>query len=97
MSASDSDQTASSELKDRLLTFARDCPFFGHMGFEVEEMEPGCARVSVVTVDRGAGFTLAAQRITPGLTVAGITIVTILRFKNTDTITFVSIARINRA
>ena len=52
---SDSDKTAepppSSELKPKLLAFARDFPFFRHMGFEVEDMEPGYARVAVELTD----------------------------------------------
>ena len=51
----DSDQTpepsAASELKRTLLAFARDFPFFRHMGFVVEDMEPGYARVSVELTD----------------------------------------------
>ena len=41
----------SSDLKRKLLAFARDFPFFRHMGFEVEDMEPGYARVSVDLTD----------------------------------------------
>lgn len=41
-----------SELKRKLLAFARDFPFFRHMGFEVEDMEPGYARVSVELTDK---------------------------------------------
>ena len=40
------------ELKQKLLDFAADFPFFQHMGFEVEEMEPGFARVGVELRDQ---------------------------------------------
>jgi len=42
---------SASELKSKLLAFARDFPFFRHMGFEVEDMEAGYARVSVAVED----------------------------------------------
>lgn len=38
-------------LKQKLLGFAADFPFFRHMGFEVEAMEPGFARVAVALRD----------------------------------------------
>jgi len=38
-------------LKRKLLEFAAGFPFFQHMGFEVEAMEPGFARVSVAVRD----------------------------------------------
>jgi len=39
------------ELKQKLLGFAADFPFFQHMGLEVEDMAPGWARVSVDLTD----------------------------------------------
>ncbi len=45
------DDPAASELKQKLLGFAADFPFFQHMGLEVEDMAPGYARVSVELVD----------------------------------------------
>jgi uncharacterized protein (TIGR00369 family) len=38
-------------LKQKLLDFAADFPFFRHMGLEVEDMSPGFARVGVELVD----------------------------------------------
>ena len=51
MSDRRSNTDATSELKQKLLAFARDFPFFRHMGFDVEDMEPGYARVSVEMED----------------------------------------------
>jgi acyl-CoA thioesterase len=39
------------KLKQKLLDFAADFPFFNHMGFEVVEMRPGWAKVQVRLVD----------------------------------------------
>ena len=47
----DSDVDESQALKQKLLDFAADFPFFNHMGLEVEDMGPGFARVSVELVD----------------------------------------------
>ncbi len=38
-------------LKQKLLDFAADFPFFNHMGFEVVDMRPGWAKVQVQLVD----------------------------------------------
>ncbi len=45
------DSTTDAALKEKLLRFAADFPFFQHMGLEVEDMAPGYARVSVDLVD----------------------------------------------
>jgi len=47
----DSNDDASQALKQKLLDFAADFPFFRHMGLEVEDIAPGFARVSVELVD----------------------------------------------
>ena len=39
------------KLKQKLLAFAEDFPFFNHMGFEVLDMRPGWAKVQVELVD----------------------------------------------
>lgn len=38
-------------LKQKLLAFAADFPFFNHMGFEVLDMRPGWAKVQVCLAD----------------------------------------------
>jgi uncharacterized protein (TIGR00369 family) len=39
------------KLEQKLLDFAADFPFFNHMGFEVQSMRPGWAKVQVRVVD----------------------------------------------
>ena len=39
------------KLKQKLLDFAADFPFFNHMGFEVVDMRPGWAKVQVRLTD----------------------------------------------
>ena len=47
----DPQDDARAKLKSKLLDFAKNFPFFEHMGLEVEDMTPGWARVSVGVKD----------------------------------------------
>lgn len=53
MSRENQDQTLDRQekLKQKLLGFAADFPFFNHMGFEVLDMRPGWAKVQVTLSD----------------------------------------------
>ena len=59
---SDSNDDSNEALKQKLLDFAADFPFFKHMGLEVEDMSPGYARVSVELVAGVFGIALIGRR-----------------------------------
>jgi uncharacterized protein (TIGR00369 family) len=50
-SEKDRDEAGQAALKARLMAFAADFPFFNHMNFDVVDMEPGWARVTVTLSD----------------------------------------------